>query len=189
MKKNNIQKPKRTRTEEDKISYDHDFNLVMDFNNLVKDNSPKKQTEVVAYLRKAQDDFYARQVALGYKSTGEMLNYYTANLTSFNWINVDKFIGIPQEQFVEYKLDMDIDLKVKDKKIYAIIPETNSTIAINDNKVKLPSKYKAKIVAYYMDNDMKVHFCKKEVKKNIDTYSFDFQEKTLEEFKNILAAL
>lgn len=189
MKKNNIQKPKRTRTEEDNISYDHDFNLVMDFNNLVKDNSPKKQTEVVAYLRKAQDDFYARQVALGYKSTGEMLNYYTANLTSFNWINVDKFIGIPQEQFVEYKLDMDIDLKVKDKKIYAIIPETNSTIAINDNKVKLPSKYKAKIVAYYMDNEMKVHFCKKEVKKNIDTYSFDFQEKTLEEFKNILAAL
>jgi hypothetical protein len=182
------------RSKKDRLQYGihlegYDFNLEMDFNNLVKENAPNKHTEVVAYLRKQQEDFYTRQVALGYVTKGQMLEYYTANLTSFNWINVDKFIGIPQEQFVEYKLDMDADLKVKDKKMFAIIPETNSTIAIYDNKVKLPSKYKAKIVAYYMDKDMKVHFCKKEVKKNIDTYSFDFQEKTLEEFKTILAAL
>jgi hypothetical protein len=118
-----------------------------------------------------------------------MLQYYTANLTSFNWINVDKFIGVPQDQFVEYKLDMDNDLKIKDKKMFAIIPETNSTIPIYNNKVKLPSKYKANIVAYYMDKDMKVHYCKREVNKDKDTYSLDFKEKTLEEFKNILAAL
>ena len=189
LNQHNIHKPRRNRSEFENVSYDFGFNLEMDFNNLIKDNTPKKYTEVVANLRRAQDDFFARQVALGYRTNGQLLDFYTANLTSFNWINVDKFIGIPQEQFVEYKLDMDVNLKVKDKKMFAIIPETNSTIAIYDNKVKLPSKYKAKIVAYYMDTDMKVHFCKKEVKKNIETYSFDFQEKTLEEFKNILASL
>jgi hypothetical protein len=167
----------------------YDYNLEMDFNNLVKENSPKEQSEVIAYLKKQQEDFYLRQVALGYVTNGQMLQYYTANLTSFNWINVDKFIGVPQDQFVEYKLDMDNDLKIKDKKMFAIIPETNSTIPIYNNKVKLPSKYKANIVAYYMDKDMKVHYCKREVNKDKDTYSLDFKEKTLEEFKNILAAL
>jgi hypothetical protein len=178
----------------DQLKYDiylegYDYNLEMDFNNLVKENSPKEQSEVIAYLKKQQEDFYLRQVALGYVTNGQMLQYYTANLTSFNWINVDKFIGVPQDQFVEYKLDMDNDLKIKDKKMFAIIPETNSTIPIYNNKVKLPSKYKANIVAYYMDKDMKVHYCKREVNKNKDTYSLDFKEKTLEEFKNILAAL
>lgn len=185
----NVFRSKRDRLQNGIHLEGYDFNLEMDFNNLVKENSPKKQSEVVAYLKKQQEEFYVRQVALGYVTKGQMLEYYTANLTSFNWINVDKFIGIPQEQFVEYKLDIDSDLKVKDKKMFAIIPEINSTIPIYDNKVKLPSKYNAKIVAYYMDKDLKVHFCKREVKKNIESYSLDFQEKTLEEFKTILAAL
>lgn len=145
---------------------------------------------IVNYLAFKSNELVYKEIQSGYRTQSSPDLLY-ASLSSFSWVNCDRFVNTSPSQMANYDLEYNIESEKQPQiKSVVVIPQINSCLGIYFKGFQIPKKYAAQVISYYLDDNKKIKLAKSSTNGfHNKPIPLNYQEVSFSEFAKELARL
>lgn len=142
-----------------------------------------------SYLSSKGTELMEKELISGYRSALDKVDLLYASLSSFSWINCDRFIRTSPNSMIAYRYEIPPVDNLHTIKTVVAMPSINSCLSVS-NSFQLPKNQIGSLVSYYLGADKKIMLAKHEINPNAETnFGLEYKPVTLSEFSKELAGL
>lgn len=142
-----------------------------------------------SYLSDKGTELIEKELITGYRSALDNVNLLYASLSSFNWINCDRFIKTSPNSMIAYQFEIPLMDDLQKIKTVVAMPSINSCLSVSQN-FQLPKNQVGKLVSYYLGSDKKIMLAKQDINSDSKThFGLEYKPVSLNEFSKELAGL
>jgi hypothetical protein len=146
---------------------------------------------LVNYLTAQSNELIYREIETGYREDRAVTDIFQASLTTFSWINCDRFYKTAPSMIATYKIKK-LENKVVENIVQTVVimPSINSCLGIYNNFIQIPKSEAATIISYYLDENKKIMLAKKNIKEvKDDLIHLDYNPVSISELTKELISL